>query len=158
MKNKYNMSIIVLLVFIAGLILGYLFANNKLYPGYMMNSSHIDQGLYDYSPVENKNEIEFSIEQEDEYTYDDLVANDGELQHMMDEMMLIGRGKEGQAYEEAWLRGMIAHHLGAIEMSKTLLEHTKRPELQELANNTINNQSTEISQMKAWLGDWYNND
>src|SRR5690606_18292859 len=86
----------------------------------------------------------------------EIVNGDGELMHMMDEMMLIGRGQTGGAYEEAWLRGMIVHHIGALRMSEQLLEETDRPELIELANNIIESQTKEVEQMKGWLNSWFN--
>ncbi len=40
-------------------------------------------------------------------------------------------------------------------MSEVLLESTKRPELQKLANDIIAAQTTEIDMMKGWLNTWY---
>jgi uncharacterized protein (DUF305 family) len=101
---------------------------------------------------------EAEVFEEDEHTMhsDPIVANDGAMMHAMDEMMLELRGKEGEEYEEAFLKGMIVHHLGAIEMAEDLLEQTDRPELVQMANAIISVQTDEIETMKEWLRDWFN--
>jgi uncharacterized protein (DUF305 family) len=48
-------------------------------------------------------------------------------------------------------KGMIAHHEGAIEMSKVVLEFGKDAEMKKLAEQIIAAQGPEIEQMKAWL-------
>jgi uncharacterized protein (DUF305 family) len=51
----------------------------------------------------------------------------------------------------AFVQGMIAHHKGAIAMSKVLLEHGKDPANRKLAQDIIDAQTAEIAQMQAWL-------
>ena len=142
MENKNQTIIITLLALIVGLLLGYFFGTNSMpHRGFF-------GGELMYEEME---------EHMGGYMYEDEIVNgDGELMHMMDEMMLIGRGQTGEVYEEAWLRGMVVHHLGAIAMSERLLEETDRPELIELANNIIESQSAEVEQMKGWLNSWFN--
>jgi uncharacterized protein (DUF305 family) len=48
-------------------------------------------------------------------------------------------------------KGMIAHHEGAIEMSKVVLEFGKDAEMKKLAEQIIAAQGPEIEQMQAWL-------
>ena len=137
MENKNSALIIGLLALIVGLLFGYFFGTNTMpHRGFFSNESMPE-------------------EMEDHMFGDEIVDGDGELMHMMDEMMLIGRGQTGGAYEEAWLRGMTVHHLGAVEMSKDLLEQTNRPELIKLANSIIEGQSAEVEQMKGWLQTWF---
>lgn len=139
MENKNQTIIIGLLALIAGLILGYLFGGNSMMSnrGFVSNDS--------------------TYEEMGEHMYgDELIDEDGAMIHAMDEMMLGFRGKTGEAYEEAFLRGMIVHHIGAVNMAEELLEQTDRPELVELANNIIKTQSEEVDMMKGWLGTWFN--
>ena len=50
-----------------------------------------------------------------------------------------------------FLKGMIPHHQGAIDMSEELIKKTKDPELKAFAQKIIEAQKAEIKQMQEWL-------
>lgn len=50
-----------------------------------------------------------------------------------------------------FVRGMIAHHQGAIDMAKIVLDHGKDQAIRKLAEDIITAQKAEIRMMKAWL-------
>lgn len=50
-----------------------------------------------------------------------------------------------------FVKGMIPHHQGAVDMAKILLEKGKDPELRQLAKDIIASQEKEITMMQRWL-------
>lgn len=51
----------------------------------------------------------------------------------------------------AFANGMMAHHMGAIDMANIELKYGKDPEMRKLATAIVKAQETEIKQMKKWL-------
>ena len=51
----------------------------------------------------------------------------------------------------AFVCGMIAHHMGAIEMSKTELKHGKNEDAKAMAQKIIDAQVKEIAEMSKWV-------
>jgi uncharacterized protein (DUF305 family) len=50
-----------------------------------------------------------------------------------------------------FVKGMLPHHQGAVDMAKIVLEHGKDPAVRKLAREIIKAQDKEIAFMKAWV-------
>ncbi len=70
---------------------------------------------------------------------------------MMMGMMAGFNRLEGIDYDIAWLEAMIDHHDDALHMAERILRRGQHPELVQLANRIIADQSAEIQQMETLL-------
>ncbi|WP_201599121.1 CopM family metallochaperone [Psychrobacter vallis] len=53
--------------------------------------------------------------------------------------------------DKAFVRGMLPHHAGAIDMATVQLKYGKNEEMRKLAQDIIDAQQPEIEQMQNWL-------
>ncbi len=81
----------------------------------------------------------------------ELGLSDSMMGMNMDDSMLM-RSKK---FDRAFIDMMIQHHQGAIRMARVELAEGKDPQLRELAQAIIRDQSTEIEEMNAWRMAWY---
>ena len=78
------------------------------------------------------------------------MMGDNQMQEMMgDNQMQEMMGTEGT--DAMFLRMMIPHHQLAIDMSEQALDYAEHPELKELAQQIIDEQSAEIELMEGYL-------
>lgn len=56
--------------------------------------------------------------------------------------------------DNRFLKAMIAHHEGAIEMAQTAQQKAQHAEIKQLAANIIRTQKAEIELMQQWLTEW----
>lgn len=60
----------------------------------------------------------------------------------------------GNEFDVEFVKQMIPHHQGAVDMAKDLQKRDSRKELKELAGDIITSQEAEIKQMREWLAGW----
>ena len=77
------------------------------------------------------------------------MMGDGQMEGMMGGLMQEMMG--GDMTDTMFLRMMIPHHQLAIDMSEEALERAEHPELKELAQQIIDEQSAEIELMQGYL-------
>jgi uncharacterized protein (DUF305 family) len=128
MENKKTLTIGILTLII-GFAFGYCFASN--HPTQVAVGTHImPNGM--------------------------MMSNSSDMEQMMMDMNAGLTNKTGDAFDQAFLKEMIVHHQGAVEMAKAALQSAGHQEIKDMAVNIISAQTSEIAQMKAWLKSWYN--
>ena len=70
------------------------------------------------------------------------------MENMHGEMTL---GVADPVPDMAFARGMLPHHIAAVDMAKVQLEYGTDEEMRQLAQDVIDNQQTEIDVMKNWI-------
>lgn len=83
-----------------------------------------------------------------------MEGDDDMMGMSMDDMSAMLEGKTGDAFDKAFIEGMIPHHQGAIGMARAAQQSAKHDEIKNMANEIILAQQREIDQMKQWQKDW----
>jgi uncharacterized protein (DUF305 family) len=68
------------------------------------------------------------------------------------------RGSASAEYDQAFIDGMVPHHLAAVDMARIAQEKAEHAEIKQLADDIVASQSKEIDQLKAWRKAWYGSD
>ena len=88
----------------------------------------------------------------------DTVSIGNDMENIMNKMMADMSSIEAAADNDIdFLKGMIPHHQGAVDVSKKILEYTKDEKIKEIANRIISAQEKEISDMNNLLSTLTNN-
>ncbi len=83
-----------------------------------------------------------------------MMAGDAATQAYRDANMAMHQGMDIEYTGNAdidFVTGMIAHHQGAIDMARIVLEHGSDPEIRKLAEGIVAAQESEIAFMRDWL-------
>ncbi|WP_295895908.1 DUF305 domain-containing protein [uncultured Bartonella sp.] len=80
-----------------------------------------------------------------------LSASSGALDKVNEAMMKNMSIKMSGDADVDFIKMMLAHHQGAVDMAQVELQYGKDPEARKLAETIIANQQQEIKQMQDWL-------
>lgn len=72
-------------------------------------------------------------------------------------MMNMNLGPKDENFDLRFIDAMIPHHQGAVKMAQEALEKSQRPEIKQLAQEIIDAQEKEISELQSWRKSWYPN-
>lgn len=61
---------------------------------------------------------------------------------------------KGDDFDKEFIKEMIMHHQGAIDMAKLIETNAKHDELKKLGQDIISAQTREIDMMRAWQKQW----
>lgn len=83
------------------------------------------------------------------------MMNDSDHMSMsMNDMSGMLKGKTGDAFDAAFIEGMIPHHQGAIDMAIAARASAGHDEIKRMAEDIISAQQREIDMMKQWQKNW----
>lgn len=86
---------------------------------------------------------------------DHMMHGGSGMKGQMDGMMMGLEGKSGDEFDKAFLKEMIMHHEGAVQMAEAALQNAEHQEIKDLSSAIISTQNKEIEQMKKWETEWY---
>ena len=61
-------------------------------------------------------------------------------------------------FDQQFIDMMVPHHEGAVEMAKVAATRAERPEIKQLAEAIVRDQTREVGEMKGWRKAWYGSD
>jgi hypothetical protein len=105
----------------------------------------VNHGLFDKAPEEGTDHSAHNAPNPDEPASTKAFRAANETMHRDMNIQFTG------AADADFVRGMIPHHQGAIDMAKVVLEHGKDPEIKKLAEGIVAAQEAEIKMMRDWL-------
>lgn len=105
-----------------------------------------EKEIAEFKALLAKNQFSKNTLNENQYR-DFFKKNRQAMKKMMNQMHI----KESGNIQKDFLTAMIAHHQGAVDVSKIVLEFSKDAQIQSIAKNIISSQEKEITQMKAML-------
>lgn len=62
--------------------------------------------------------------------------------------------KKGDEFDKQFIKDMIVHHQGAIEMAKLAGSQSKHQEIKDISASIISAQNEEINQLTSWQTNW----
>lgn len=134
--SKNTTIITIITVLIIGLSIGYLLGTNTITSSTIRLRSNNEHIMSNGSMMDGNESMN--------------------MQDSMNSMHAGLKGKTGDAFDQVFLRDMIIHHQGAVEMAQSALINAKHQEIKTLANEIIIAQIKEIAEMKSWQKNWYN--
>jgi uncharacterized protein (DUF305 family) len=66
-----------------------------------------------------------------------------------------GPSDEDEPFDRQFVDRMVPHHAMAIHSAQHMISGSPRPEMRELADDIVGNQSEQIDRMRAWREEWY---
>jgi hypothetical protein len=86
--------------------------------------------------------------------YEGMMHGNDHMSMSMTDMSEMLEGKTGDAFDKAFIEGMIPHHQGAIDMAELALQSAGHQEIKDLAKAIVAAQQQEIEQMQQWQQEW----
>lgn len=83
-------------------------------------------------------------------------GGDGMSRHEMGMDMDVSKLKSAKPFDKAFIEMMVPHHQGAITMARHELSRGSDQRIRALARQIIASQSEQITQMKRWYREWFN--
>ena len=84
-------------------------------------------------------------------TFDKPSEQTGPGMHMSADSL---KQKTGDDFDAAFIKEMIVHHEGAVEMAELSATNAKHDEIKQLSTEIIAAQEKEITMMRQWQKDW----